>query len=165
MGARVFTTCGTAEKAAFCRSLGADVVINYRENDFVDVIKQESLGAGADIILDNMGSLYMARNMEASAMDGQIVVIGLQGGKAAGIDLSIMMEKRMSLHVTSLRDRPLSERARILKGVQRDIWPMVSEGLLRPVVDRVFPFDDVIDAHRHAESVVQKGKVLLQLCN
>lgn len=163
LGARVFTTCGSEEKAAFCRSLGADVVINYRESDFVEVVRRETDGAGADVVLDNMGALYLPRNIEATAMDGRIVTIGVQGGKAAEIDLGAMMEKRMSLHVTSLRDRPLIERARILEGVRRDIWPMIADGLLRPMVDRVFPIAQIVEAHAYAESGAQQGKVLISM--
>ncbi|WGW13941.1 NAD(P)H-quinone oxidoreductase [Saxibacter everestensis] len=163
LGARVFTTCGSEEKAEFCRSLGADVVINYRESDFVDVVMRETDGAGVDLVLDNMGALYLPRNIEATAVDGRIVMIGVQGGKLAEVDLGAMMEKRMSLHVTSLRDRPLEERARILQGVERDIWPMVADGRVRPIVDRVFPLEDVVGAHEHAESGVQKGKILLSM--
>ncbi|WP_262706258.1 MULTISPECIES: NAD(P)H-quinone oxidoreductase [Streptomyces] len=163
IGARVFTTCGSEEKAARCLALGADVVVNYRKTDFVETVLRETGGKGADLILDNMGASYLARNIEASAMDARIVMIGVQGGKIAEIDLGAMMEKRMALHVTSLRDRPLGERARILAGVQRDLWPLVERGELSPVIDRVFPFDDVIAAHCHAESGDPVGKTLLRV--
>ncbi|MBK0417908.1 NAD(P)H-quinone oxidoreductase [Leucobacter sp. CSA1] len=162
-GARVITTCGSEEKAALCRELGADVVVNYREEDFVDVVREETGGAGVDLILDNMSALYLGRNVAACGMDSRIVMIGLQGGKIAEVDLGEMMEKRMSLHVTSLRDRPLAERARILRGVREDFWPLIEEGRLRPVVDRVFPIDEAVAAHAHAESGAQRGKVLIRL--
>lgn len=163
VGARVLTTCGSAEKADFCRTLGADVVINYREEDFVAAVARETGGTGVDLVLDNMGALYLGRNVQATAMDGRIVIIGVQGGKTAEIDLGRMMEQRMSLHVTSLRDRPIAERARILAGVERDLWPLLRAGKLHPVVDRVFPLADVRAAHELAESGQQKGKVLLHM--
>lgn len=163
IGARVITTCGSEEKAAFCKGLGADVVVNYRESDFVEDVNEATDGRGVDVVLDSIGAPYLQRNVDATGMDGRIVMIGVQGGKLAEVDLGTMMEKRMSLHVTSLRDRPLAERARIMEGVRQLIWPMVAENRLRPLVDRVFEMEDVVEAHRYAESGAQKGKILLQM--
>lgn len=162
-GARVFTTCGTDKKKARCLSLGAYLAINYKTHDFVEEILRETRGTGADIILDNMGGTYLERNIQVAAEDGRILTIGLQGGARTEVNLGAMMEKRLALHVTSLRDRSLRERARILTGVRDDIWPLIERGELRPVIGRRFPFDNAVDAHRYAESGDASGKTLLTL--
>ena len=161
-GARVLTTCG-ADKADRCRALGADLVIDYRYADFVSEVQAATAGNGADLVLDNMGAAYLDRNIAAAAHDGRIVTIGLQGGKSAPANLGTMMEKRLSLHVTSLRDRPLSDRKEIIAGVRRDIWPLIESKAVSPVVGEVFEFSAVVDAHRHAESGSAFGKTVLRM--
>lgn len=162
LGARVLTTCSAA-KADRCRDLGADVAIDYRSDEFSEAVHRATDGRGADLILDNMGATYLGRNVAAAAHDGRIITIGLQGGRTAPVDLGEMMEKRLALHVTSLRDRPLRDRRRIIAGVQHDIWPLLERGALRPVVGAVYAFDDVIEAHRHAESGDAFGKTVLRV--
>ncbi|RAX14924.1 NAD(P)H-quinone oxidoreductase [Pseudarthrobacter sp. AG30] len=161
LGAQVLATCGSEEKMRVCEELGADTVINYRTTDFVDVIHDVTDGVGVNLILDNMGAAYLSRNIAASAEDGKIVTIGLQGGKIAEIDLGQMMSKRMSLHVTSLRDRPLVDRTRIVRGVLEQIWPLIECGAVRLLIDSSFDLSEVTQAHARLESGDHVGKVLL----
>jgi putative PIG3 family NAD(P)H quinone oxidoreductase len=163
-GARVFTTAGTAAKLAVCRELGADVTINYRDEDFVERVKAETGGAGVDVILDNMGAKYLARNVEALAVGGRLVSIGMQGGTKAELDLGKLMRKRGSVHATTLRSRPPTGpggKAEIVAAVRHDVWPDVERGVVRPIVDRRLPMARAADAHRVVEASEHVGKVLL----
>lgn len=162
-GARIFATAGGHEKMEYCRSIGADRPIDYRNEDFVSVIIDETGGRGADIILDNMGGLYLDRNIDAMAHDGRIVMIGLQGGREANIHLGKMMGKRGSLFTTSLRDRPVEDKARIVSGVLKDFWPDVETGRIRPLIDREFPLSDAAGAHSYMESGQHVGKIVLRV--
>ena len=128
LGARVFTTAGTEEKREFCRSLGADVVIDYRDEDFVEVVKAETDGAGVDVILDNMGGAYLGRNVAALATEGRLVVIGLQGGTKGELDLNALLRKRGAIIASTLRARPAAEKAAICASVVEHVWPLVADG-------------------------------------
>jgi NADPH:quinone reductase-like Zn-dependent oxidoreductase len=158
MSAKVFTTAGTKEKLAACADLGADVTINYRDEDFVEVLRE---AGGADVILDNMGAKYLERNVAALATEGRLVVIGMQGGIKAELDLSALLRKRAAVHATSLRARPVEQKAAICAAVQEHVWPLVAAGGVRPVVDRVLPLSEVAEAHRVVEASEHVGKVLL----
>jgi putative PIG3 family NAD(P)H quinone oxidoreductase len=163
-GAQVFTTAGTAAKLDFCRELGADVSINYRDEDFVERVKAETDGAGVDVILDNMGAKYLARNVEALAIGGRLVTIGMQGGTKAELDLSKLMTKRASVHAATLRARPATGhggKAEIVAAVRHDVWPDVERGSIRPIVDRRLPMSRAAEAHRVVEASEHIGKVLL----
>jgi len=163
-GARVFTTAGTSAKLDFCRELGADVTINYRDEDFVVRVKDETGGAGVDVVLDNMGAAYLARNVDALAIGGRLVSIGMQGGTKAELDLGRLMQKRASVHATTLRSRPATGRggkAEIVAAVLHDVWPDVERGVVRPVVDRRLPMSRAAEAHRVVEASEHVGKVLL----
>jgi len=141
-GARVFTTAGTAAKLAVCRELGADVGINYREEDFVERVSEETDGAGVDVVLDNMGAKYLGRNIDALAIGGRLVSIGMQGGTKAELDLGKLMRKRGAVHATTLRSRPATGhggKAEIVQAVRHDVWPDVERGVVRPIVDRRLP--------------------------
>ena len=162
-GARVLCTVGSAEKAARALELGAERAVLYREQDFVDVVRQATDGAGADVVLDNMGAAYLARNLEVLAVGGRLVVIGLQGGTRGELDLGALLAKRASVHATSLRARPAAQKAAIVAAVREHVWPAVAAGDVRPVVDRVLPLDDAAQAHRVLESSVHVGKIVL-LC-
>jgi putative PIG3 family NAD(P)H quinone oxidoreductase len=160
-GARVHTTAGSAEKLALCAELGADVTINYREDDFVDVVRQESDGHGADVILDNMGAKYLARNVDVLAPEGRLVVIGMQGGTRAELDLATLLRKRGSVTATSLRGRPVADKAAICAAVVEHVWPLIGEGKVRPLVHRTLPLAEVAQAHALLESGDHVGKVVL----
>src|SRR5687767_279427 len=163
-GARVFTTAGTAAKLDVCRELGADVGINYRDEDFVERVQEATDGAGVDVILDNMGAKYLARNVDALATGGRLVSIGMQGGTKAELDLGKLMRKRGSVHATTLRSRPATGRgskAEVVAAVRHDVWPDVERGVVRPIVDRRLPMSRAADAHRVVEASEHVGKVLL----
>jgi putative PIG3 family NAD(P)H quinone oxidoreductase len=163
-GARVFTTAGTEAKLAVCRELGADVGINYREEDFVERVAEETGGAGVDVVLDNMGAQYLARNVDALATGGRLVSIGMQGGTKAELDLGKLMRKRGSVHATTLRSRPATGRgskAEIVAAVRHDVWPDVERGVVRPIVDRRLPMSRAAEAHAAVEASEHIGKVLL----
>jgi len=161
LGARVMTTAGTPEKRAFCRELGAEVAIDYREEDFVEVVREHTGGAGADVILDNMGAAYLERNVRALALEGRLVVIGLRGGTRAELDLNALMRKRGAIVAGTLRARPPEGKAAICASVVEHVWPLVAEGRVRPVVDRTLPLADVRRAHELMESGAHTGKILL----
>ncbi|NUP35258.1 MAG: NAD(P)H-quinone oxidoreductase [Streptomycetaceae bacterium] len=163
VGARVFTTVGSPEKAAVCRELGADVTIDYRTEDFVARIAEETGGAGVDVILDNMGAKYLARNIDALAVNGRLVIIGMQGGRKAEIDLSALLNKRAAVAATTLRSRPLAEKAAIVAAVREHVWPLIAAGRVRPVVDRIVPMREAAEAHRLLESSGHVGKVVLSV--
>jgi putative PIG3 family NAD(P)H quinone oxidoreductase len=160
LGVRVLCTAGSAEKLARCRELGADVTINYKTEDFVQRVKDET-GAGADVILDMVGGPYLARNIDALAPNGRLAIIGMQGGTKTEFDLNSLMRKRASVIATALRARPVAEKAAIVARVREVVWPMIEVGAIRPVVDRVVPMRDAAEAHRVVESGHHIGKVVL----
>ena len=163
-GARVFTTAGTPAKLDACRDLGADVAIDYREDDFLARVREETGGAGVDVILDNMGAAYLGRNVDALATGGRLVVIGMQGGTKAELDLAKLLRKRASVHATALRARPVDGpggKAEIVAAVRHDVWPDVERGVIRPIVDRRLPLSRAAEAHRVVEASEHVGKVLL----
>jgi putative PIG3 family NAD(P)H quinone oxidoreductase len=160
-GARVLCTVGSAEKAARAQELGAGRAIRYREEDFVEVVRQETQGRGADVVLDNMGAAYLSRNVQVLATGGRLVVIGLQGGTRGELDLGALLAQRASVHATSLRARPAAEKAGIVAAVRAHVWPQIAAGRVRPVVDRVLSLDDAPEAHRVLESSTHIGKILL----
>jgi NADPH:quinone reductase-like Zn-dependent oxidoreductase len=157
----VACTVGSDAKASAVRDLGADTVVNYREQDFVSAVKAATAGRGADVILDIIGAKYLAPNVSVLAPDGRLVVIGLQGGMTAEIDLGVLMRSRGAVHVTSLRGRPLEQKAEICRAVVVGLWPLVADGRVRPVVGASYPMDRVADAHQLVESSGHIGKVLL----
>ncbi len=163
-GARVFATAGSAAKRAACRELGADVAIDYRTEDFVERVHEETGGAGVDVVLDNMGAKYLARNVDVLAVDGRLVVIGMQGGSRAELDLGKLLAKRASVAATALRSRPPTGpggKEGIVAAVRAEVWPDVERGVVRPVVDRRLPMSRAAEAHRVVEASEHVGKVLL----
>src|SRR5919107_1573947 len=163
-GARVLTTAGTQAKLDVCRELGAEVGINYRDEDFVERVREETDGAGADVVLDNMGAKYLARNVDVLATGGRLVCIGMQGGTKAELDLGKLMRKRASVHATTLRSRPATGpggKAAIVAAVLHDVWPDVERGVVRPIVDRRLPMSRASEAHAVVEASEHIGKVLL----
>ncbi|SOD63250.1 putative NAD(P)H quinone oxidoreductase, PIG3 family [Streptomyces zhaozhouensis] len=157
-GARVAVTAGSAEKLERCRELGADLLINYREDDFVEELRRVG---GADVILDIVGGRYLARNVEALATGGRLAVIGLQGGARGELPLGRLLALRGSVSATSLRARPPEEKAAIVAEVAARVWPLVAEGRLRPVIDRLLPLPEAPLAHEVLEAGGHVGKILL----
>ena len=160
-GARVFTTAGSADKRELCLSLGAEVAIDYRDEDFVEVVKARTDGAGADVILDNMAAAYLGRNLDALATEGRLMIIGMQGGTKGEIDLGALMRKRGAIIAGTLRARPAEEKATICGSVIEHVWPLVADGSVRPLVHETVPLVDVRRAHELMESGSHSGKILL----
>lgn len=160
-GARVLVTVGSPEKAARAEELGAERAIRYRDEDFVEVVRELTGGRGADVVLDNMGASYLARNVKVLATGGRLVVIGLQGGVKGELDLAALLGKRASVHATSLRARSLAEKAAIVAAVRAEVWPAVASGQVVPVIDQVLPLERAADAHRALEASRHVGKILL----
>ncbi|MFF7949007.1 NAD(P)H-quinone oxidoreductase [Streptomyces griseorubiginosus] len=161
VGAKVAVTAGTRAKLDRCAELGADVLINYREQDFVEEIKKATDGAGADVILDNMGAKYLDRNIQALAVNGRLAIIGMQGGIKGELNIAALLNKRAAISATSLRARPTSEKTAIVAAVREHVWPLLDAGHVRPVVDREVPMSDAAAAHRVVEESGHIGKVLL----
>jgi putative PIG3 family NAD(P)H quinone oxidoreductase len=161
IGARVMTTAGSADKLARCAALGAEVTIDYRQQDFVSEVRAATGGHGADVILDNMGAAYLARNVEALATEGRLLVIGLMGGAKAELDLNQLMGKRGAIVSTRLRPRPSDEKAAICAAVVEHVWPLVADGTVRPVVSATMPLAEAGRAHSLMASGDSSGKILL----
>lgn len=161
LGARVFTTAGSEDKLARCRELGAEVAISYRDQDFVEVVRGATDGHGADVVLDNMGAKYLGRNVDVLATEGRLVIIGMQGGSKAELNIGQLLSKRGAVIATTLRARPVEGKARVCASVVEHVWPLVADGSIEPVVSAVLPLDDVADAHRLIEGGDNIGKVLL----
>jgi putative PIG3 family NAD(P)H quinone oxidoreductase len=163
VGAHVAVTAGSADKLEACRGLGAEILVNYKDQDFVEVLAKETAGHGADVILDNMGAKYLARNLQALATNGRLVIIGFQGGTTAEIDLSVLLRKRAAVISTSLRGRPAEEKAAIVAAVREHVWPLVEAGRVTPVIHATYPLARAADAHRTLDSSTHIGKVLLEI--
>jgi putative PIG3 family NAD(P)H quinone oxidoreductase len=161
LGAVPHVTAGSGSKLDIARSLGVRTLINYREQDFVQEVKDATDGHGADVILDVVGARYLARNIDALATGGRLVVIGLQGGATAELDLAALMTKRASVAGTTLRARPVAEKAAIMAAVRDSVWPLVTAGAVRPFVDRTFPLEQAAEAHTYFDSGEHTGKILL----
>ncbi len=160
LGARVTCTAGSADNLATCRDLGAELTINYREQDFVDAVLDFTGGHGADVVLDIVGASYLGRNIAALATGGRLIVIGMQGGTTGEIDLAQLMRRRATVQGSTLRSRPLDEKAAIVAAVRDEFWPLVSSGQVKPVIDTVLPLAQAAEAHRLMDSA-HIGKILL----
>jgi putative PIG3 family NAD(P)H quinone oxidoreductase len=160
-GHKVFTTAGSAEKCAACEKLGAAHAINYRDTDFVDVVKRETGGRGVDVILDMVGGDYIQRNMAAAAAWGRIVNIAYLKGAAAQVNFAPMLAKRLSLLATTLRGRSPAEKGAIRDALAREVWPLLASGRIGPMVDSCFPLADAQKAHARMVSSAHIGKILL----
>ena len=160
-GHKVFTTAGSAEKCAACVKLGADRAINYREEDFVEVVKSETGGRGVDVILDMVGGDYIQRNMSAAAVWGRIANIAYMSGMQASVNFAPMLMKRLSLLATTLRARSPQEKATIRDALLREIWPLIDRGKIMPVIDHVFPLGEAQASHTRMSKSEHIGKLLL----
>jgi putative PIG3 family NAD(P)H quinone oxidoreductase len=158
LGSRVFATAGSPEKLELCESLGADRAISYRDEDFVEVLSE---AGGADVILDNMGAKYLSRNVDALATEGRLVVIGLQGGTKGELDLGMLMRKRGAVVSTTLRARPVEEKAAICASVVEHVWPVVADGAVRTLVHTTLPLEEAGEGHRIMEASDHIGKIVL----
>lgn len=160
-GARVVCTSGTPAKLERCRELGADLAVSYAEDDFVAAVADFTDGRGADVILDIMGAPYLARNTEALATGGRLMVISVKGGSRAELDLGLLMRKRASVLASTLRARPVSEKSAIVAAVRAQAWPLISTGKVMPVIDRVLPMAQAAAAHQVLGEGRHTGKILL----
>jgi putative PIG3 family NAD(P)H quinone oxidoreductase len=163
VGARVAVTAGSPEKLEICRELGASILVNYRTEDFESVVREATEGHGADVILDTIGAKYLAANVGLLAVNGRLVVIGLQGGRSGEINLGAMLAKRCALVATTLRARPAAEKAAIVAAVREHVWPLIESGRVRPVVHDTYALGDAADAHREMEASTHVGKLLLRV--
>ena len=163
VGARVAVTAGSPEKLEVCRGLGASILVNYRSEDFGEVVRAATDGHGADVILDTIGAKYLDRNVRLLAVNGRLVVIGLQGGRSGEIDLGAMLAKRCALIATTLRARPTAEKAAIVAAVREHVWPLIADGRIRPIVHERYPLAEAAQAHREMEASTHVGKLLLRV--
>lgn len=162
-GARVLATAGSAEKCAACVKLGADRAINYRSEDFIEVVREATGGRGADVILDMVGGDYVARNLKACAPDGRIVQIAFLGGTKVTLDLMALMRNRITLTGSTLRPREVAFKGAIARALQEKVWPLIEAGRIRPVIDSVFPLADAAKAHERMETSAHIGKIVLKV--
>ena len=162
-GARVIATVGSPVKAQRVCELGAERAVLYRDEDFVEVVREQTGGAGADVVLDVMGASYLQRNVRALADGGRLVVIGLQGDTRAELDLATLLARRGSVHATALRSRSAAQKAALVEAVLAGVWPAIEAGEVRPVVDRVLPLAQAAEAHRVLEASEHIGKIVLQV--
>jgi NADPH2:quinone reductase len=160
-GARVLATAGSAEKCAFCERLGAERAINYREEDFSEAVKDATGGRGVDVVLDMVGGAYLQRNIDVLAMDGRLVQIGMMGGTKASIDTLPVLQRRLIITGSTLRPRPVAEKAAIARSVREHVWPLIEAGRMRPVVHATYPLAAAAEAHRMMESSAHIGKLVL----
>ena len=160
-GHRVFTTAGSADKCAACVKLGAARAINYREEDFADVVRGETGDQGVDVILDMVGGDYVVKNISLLKTEGRLVNIAFQQGAQATLNLLVVMLKRLTLTGSTLRPRSNEEKAQIAQAVQREVWPLIESGRIKPVVDNVYPLFRVAEAHARMAGSAHIGKILV----
>uniref|UniRef100_A0A0E0NMG4 Enoyl reductase (ER) domain-containing protein n=1 Tax=Oryza rufipogon TaxID=4529 RepID=A0A0E0NMG4_ORYRU len=171
LGIKVFVTAGSEEKLAACKGLGADVCINYKTEDFVARVKEETNGKvtldmevylpGVDVILDNIGGLYLQRNLNSLAVDGRLFIIGFQGGAVTEVNLQPMLARRLTIQAAGLRNRSLDNKALIVSEVEKNVWPAVVQGKVKPVIYKTFPLSEAAEAHKLMEESSHIGKILL----
>jgi NADPH2:quinone reductase len=160
-GARVFATAGSDDKARACEKLGAVRGINYRTQDFVEVMRAETGGKGVDITLDIVAGSYVARNLEIAAVEGRVVTISLLGGSRAEINMGMILIKRLTLTGSTLRSRTVAQKAAVAEAVKRNVWPLLAAGRVRPVIHATFPLAEAGEAHRLMETSNHIGKIVL----
>ncbi|XP_076883902.1 uncharacterized protein LOC143532866 [Bidens hawaiensis] len=161
LGIKVFVTAGSEEKLKACKELGADVAINYKTEDFVARVKEETGGKGVDVILDNVGGPYFQKNLESLGMDGRLFIIGFMGGVKTEANLSLMLGKRLTVQAAGLRTRSIEKKAEIVSDVEKNVWPAIAQGKVKPVVYKYFPLSEAGEAHKLMETSTHVGKILL----
>lgn len=160
-GHRVFTTAGGPDKVALCRKLGAARAIDYKSEDFVAIVKEETGGKGVDVILDMIGGDYLQKNIDSLALEGRVVNIAYQNGSNVSVNMLPVLLRRLSIMASTLRARTAEQKADVAAGVMRDAWPLVESGRIAPVIDRVFPMEQVAEAHARMASGAHAGKIVL----
>ncbi|GMY37245.1 quinone oxidoreductase PIG3-like [Fagus crenata] len=160
-GARVFVTAGSEEKLAVCKDLGADVCINYKTEDFVKRVKEETDGKGVDVILDHIGASYFKQNLESLNFDGRLFIIGFMGGAVTEVDLRALLSRRLTVQAAGLRNRSAENKAVIVSEVEKNVWPAIVAGRVKPVIYKYFPLSDAAEAHQLMENSTHIGKILL----
>ncbi len=166
LGARVAVTAGSSAKLDFCRDLGAEILINYRDEDFVARVHEATDGAGADVIFDIMGAAYLDRNIDALATDGRLIIIGMQGGVKGELNIAKLLSKRAHVIGTTLRGRPTNgpnSKSEVVAAVRQAVWPMIADGRVRPVIGARLPIQEAGEAHRMLSAGEVTGKVVLSL--
>ena len=161
-GATVYTTAGTSDKCEFCNNLGADAAINYREQDFSEEIKRLTEGKGVNVILDMVGGPYFPKNIRLLADEGRLVQIALMQGSKAEVDFRSLLLKRVTLTGSTLRPRSAEEKTKIAQALQKNVWPLLESGAIRPIIHQTFPLKQASEAHRLMESSAHIGKILLK---
>lgn len=160
VGAKVMTTAGNEDKLRYCRSIGADLAVSYRD-DWARAVVEFSDPGGVDVILDSMGATYLEPHVSMLAIEGRLVVIGLQGGRQASLDLGQVMMKRCRVIGTTLRARPVAQKSEVCSTVAESVWPLVSSGIIKPAPKTVLPLEQAAEAHRQLESGDNLGKIIL----
>ena len=160
-GAHVLATAGSAEKCAACERIGAERAINYRETDFVGAVREATGGRGVDVVLDIVGGDYLARNLEALAVEGRLLQIGLQGGASAQLNMLPLLQKRLTITASTLRARSVAEKGALAAAVKANVWPLLESGAVKPVIYATFPIRSAADAHRLLDSGQHIGKIVL----
>ncbi|XP_074330206.1 uncharacterized protein LOC141667559 isoform X2 [Apium graveolens] len=159
LGVKVFVTAGNEEKLKFCKDLGADVCINYKTEDFVARVKEET--GGVDVILDNVGGPYLQKNLDSLNIDGRLFIIGFMGGVVTQVNLASLLMKRLTVQAAGLRGRSLENKALIVSEVEKNVWPAIAAGKVKPVVYKYLPLDSAAEAHSIMESSIHIGKIIL----
>jgi len=162
-GARVFTTAGSNEKCAACLALGAHRAINYKTEDFVEVVKAETAGRGVDLVLDMVGGDYLTRNLRALALDGRLSMIAQPTGAKAEVNLAVIMARRLTITGSTLRPRSIAYKAKVAAALRREVWPLIEAGRLSPPIDSTFPLVDAAKAHTRLETSAHIGKIVLTM--
>jgi NADPH2:quinone reductase len=163
LGHRVFATAGGEAKTALCRQLGAARAIDYKTEDFAEIVRAETGGKGVDVILDMVGADYIERNLKALAVEGRVVNIAYQNGSTANVNFMPVMLKRLSILGSTLRARSAEDKAAIVSAAEKGVWPLLARGTVKPVIDRVFGFEDAGAAHARMSAGVHAGKIVLSL--
>ena len=163
-GGRAIVTAGSEEKCARCRELGADVAVNYRSESFAERVREATRGRGVDVVLDSIGAPYLAANLDSLAVGGRLVLIGLMGGAKVELNLAVLLAKRLSAIGSTLRARPIAEKAAIAAEFSRRFGADLAAGRIRPIVDRVLPLESVAEAHRAVKASEHFGKIVLRVC-
>lgn len=159
--ARVFATAGSPDKCAACERLGAEQCINYRETDFVEAIRELTGGVGVNVVLDIVGGPYLQKNLDALAVEGRLVQIGVLGGAKTELNVAVIMQKRLTVTGSTLRVRPIADKAAIAAAVREHVWPLLESGAVKPLIYATFPLRDAAAAHRLMESSAHIGKIVL----